>query len=104
MKAMSSLLLDLSRGLSPNIAHMMELQSYLSFNDACHLDIKIEKQFKGQKSIDSSLARSPFTYNDLETPPHKSRLLIRIRELLVSYLKGWREINALNVMSLGVSS
>jgi len=37
------------KGLSPNIAHEVELQPYLSFNDVCHLTIKIEKQLKGRK-------------------------------------------------------
>jgi len=31
------------KGLSPSIANKVELQSYLSFNDVCHLAIKIEK-------------------------------------------------------------
>jgi len=31
------------KGLSPSIAHKVELQPYLSFNDVCHLAIKIEK-------------------------------------------------------------
>jgi len=37
------------KGISPSIAHKVELQPYLSFNDFCHLAIKIEKQLKGQK-------------------------------------------------------
>ena len=31
------------KGLSPNIANKVELQPYQSFNDVCHLTIKIEK-------------------------------------------------------------
>ena len=37
------------KGLSPSIAHKVELQPYLSFNDIFHLAIKIEKQLKGRK-------------------------------------------------------
>jgi len=37
------------KGLSPTIANMVKLQPYLSFNDACHLAINIEKQLKGRK-------------------------------------------------------
>ena len=37
------------KGFSPSIAHKMQLQSYLSFNDVFHLAIKIEKQLKGRK-------------------------------------------------------
>ena len=39
------------KGLSPSIAHNVELQPYLSFNDICHLAIKNEKQLKGRKSF-----------------------------------------------------
>ena len=35
------------KGLSPSIASKVELQSYLSFDDVCHLAIKVEKQLKG---------------------------------------------------------
>jgi len=35
--------------LSPSIAHKVELQLYFSFNNVCHLIIKIEKQLKGGK-------------------------------------------------------
>jgi len=37
------------KGLSPSIANKMELQSYLSFNDVCHLAIKNQKQLKGRR-------------------------------------------------------
>ena len=37
------------KGLSPNITHKVELQPYLSFNDVCHLTIKIKRQIKGSK-------------------------------------------------------
>jgi len=56
------------KGLSPSIGNKVELQPYLSFNDVYHLAIKIEKQLKGRRPIHSSLARSPFTQNDPETP------------------------------------
>jgi len=36
------------KGLSPSVAHKVELQLYLSFNDVCHLAIKIAKQLKGR--------------------------------------------------------
>jgi len=34
------------KGLSPSIASKVELQPHLSFDDMCHLAIKIEKQLK----------------------------------------------------------
>ena len=37
------------KGFSPIIANKVELCPYLSFNDVCHLAIKIEKQLKGRK-------------------------------------------------------
>ena len=37
------------KGLSPSIANKVKLQPYLSFNDVCHLAIKIEQQLKGRK-------------------------------------------------------
>jgi len=54
---------------------------------------------------------SPFTLPFLEAPSttmtlrphsHKSRLLIRVKELLVSHPKGWREKNALSVIALDI--
>ena len=33
--------------LSPSIVNKVDLQPYLSFDDACHLAIKVKKQIKG---------------------------------------------------------
>jgi len=64
------------RGLSLSIAHKVELQSYLSFNDVRHLAIKIEKQLKGRKPFampsahwPQSTLRSFPSYNKGETTP-----------------------------------
>jgi len=45
--------------LSLTIASNVELQPYLTFDDVCHLAIKIEKQFKGMKTLHTSLTKSP---------------------------------------------
>jgi len=55
-----------TKGLSPNIANKVDLQSYLSFDDVCELAIKVAKQLKGRKSYHTSLTRGPFTHNDIE--------------------------------------
>ena len=51
------------KGLSPSIAHKVELQPHLSFNNVCHLAIKIEKQLKGLK-----LVITPSSHRPLSTP------------------------------------
>ena len=35
------------KGLLPSIANKVDLQPYLSFDDVCHLAIKVEKQLEG---------------------------------------------------------
>jgi len=53
------------KGLSPSIANKVELQPYLSFNDVCHLAIKIEKQLKGRRPFPTpSLHRPQSTLKD----------------------------------------
>jgi len=42
------------KGLSPNIASKVKLQSYLSFDDMCHLAIKVEKQLKFRKPFQTT--------------------------------------------------
>jgi len=64
------------KGLPPSIAHKVELQSYLSFNNVCHLVIKIEKQLKGRNSFATpspqwpqSTPRNFSLYNKGDTTP-----------------------------------
>jgi len=57
------------KGLSSSIANKMDLQPYLSFDDVCHLAIKIEKQQRGRKSLHTILTRSPSIHIEIETPP-----------------------------------
>ena len=55
--------------LSLNIASKVELQPYLSFNDICHLAIKVQKQFQGRKSFHTPLTKSPSNHIEIKTPP-----------------------------------
>jgi len=54
------------QGLSPSIASKVDLRPYLSFDDVCHLTIKVEKQLK---------VGSPFTPPLLEAPPLTLKLI-----------------------------
>jgi len=90
------------KGLSPNIPNKVDLQPYLSFDDMCYLAIKIEKKLKGRKSFHTFLTKSSSTHIEIETSPQKSKLLTRVRELLVNHLKDWMERNVLSVMILGI--
>ena len=92
----------LMKGLSSIIASKVDLQPYLSFEEVCHLTIKVEKQLKDRMSFHTFLIKSPFTHIEVETPPYKSKLLTRVRELLVSHLKGWKERSVLSAMVLGI--
>jgi len=72
----------LLKGLSPSITHKVELRLYLSFNDICHLAIKIEKQFKGRKSFATPSPHQPQStpenfpsYNKGETAPTPIKVL-----------------------------
>ena len=88
--------------LSLSIANKVDLQPYLSFDDVCYLAVKVKKQLKGRKSFRTSLTNRTTTHIKIEPYPHKSKLLTRLRELLVSHLKGWKERNILSVIILGI--
>jgi len=47
------------KDLSPNIANKVELQLYLSFNDVCHLAIKIEKQLHRKRPFRTPYLSEP---------------------------------------------
>ena len=79
------------KGLSPSIASKVELQPCISFDDVCHLGIKVEKQLKGQKPF------KPLPLFVLQVPPrvtppptklslpiHPPKLLTRVKGLLVN--------------------
>ena len=83
------------KGLSPNIANKVELQTYISFNDVCYLVMKIEKQLKGIKPFSTPhlvdhkappRVSSPATRSTLTL--HLSTPLTRVKGLLVSLLRG----------------
>jgi len=42
------------KGLSPNISNKLYLQPYICFEDVCSLVIKVEKEFRGRKSVHTS--------------------------------------------------
>ena len=75
MKNPSSRLLGSLKGLSPNIASKVELQPQLSFDDVCHLVIKIEKKLKDRKSFHTSLTKSSSTHVKSESPPPQVKAL-----------------------------
>jgi len=87
------------KGLSPSIAHKVELQPYLSFNDICHLAIKIEKQLKGRKAFATPSPHRPQTapnsfpsYKKGDTILHPSRPLIKVKGLLVNLQRWGKEV------------
>ncbi|KAK9750043.1 hypothetical protein RND81_02G169300 [Saponaria officinalis] len=49
------------RGLNPNLAQRVEIQSYSNFDDACRLALKFEKQDKSKKTYNRDYARSSST-------------------------------------------
>jgi len=64
------------KGLSPSIAHKVELHPYLSFNEVCLLAIKIKKQLKVRKPFATpsphqrqSTPKSFISYNKGDTTP-----------------------------------
>ena len=57
------------KGLSPSIGNKVELQPCLSFDDVCHLAIKIEQQLKDRKSFHNSFTKNPSTHIESETLP-----------------------------------
>jgi len=76
-------------GLSPNIISKVYLYPYPSFDYVCNLAIKVTEQLQDKKSFfHTSLTKvHPLTMT-LKPQPHKSRLLIRKRKLLVIHLRG----------------
>ncbi|KAK9698054.1 hypothetical protein RND81_08G079500 [Saponaria officinalis] len=46
------------RGLNPNLAQRVEIQSYSNFDDACRLALKFEKQDKSKRTYNRDYARS----------------------------------------------
>jgi len=63
------------KGLSHSIASKVELQPCLTFDDVCHLTIKIEKQFNDRKPLYTSLTKSPFTHVESEMSPPQVKAL-----------------------------
>ena len=55
------------KGLPPSIARMVKSQSYLTFDDVCHLAIKIE--IKG--TFKPQLLKTPLLALKLKPYPHK---------------------------------
>jgi len=49
----------LIKGLFPSIANKVDLEPYLSFDDVCHLVVKVEKQLKGQKTFQTASSIHP---------------------------------------------
>ena len=47
------------KGLSPSIANKVDLQLYLSFDDVTHLAMKVEKQLKGRKPLQTTSSLRP---------------------------------------------
>jgi len=47
------------KGLSPNIANKVDLQCYLSFDDVCHLAIKVERNLRVGSSFTPPLLEAP---------------------------------------------
>ena len=52
-----------NKGLSPNITSKVELYLYLSFDDECHLAIKVEKELKRRRPFHTPLTKSLFQPN-----------------------------------------
>jgi len=69
------------KALSLSIASKVELQPYLSFDDVCHLAIKIENQLKGRKSFHISLTKFSSTHIKSETPPPHVKALDKSKEI-----------------------
>jgi len=58
------------RGLDPNIAKKLEIQSYWSFEDVCKLVIKVEKHFKNKISFSGSYSQpNTQTKPDVQSKP-----------------------------------
>jgi len=57
------------KGLSPSNDSKVELQPNLSFDDVCHLAIKVKKQLKGRKSFHNPLTKSFSNHVEVETSP-----------------------------------
>jgi len=76
------------KGLCPSIASKVELQPYLSFDDVCHLAIKVEKQLKGRKFFHTPHTKSPSNHVEVKTLPPQVKALDKGRELLVILLRG----------------
>ncbi|KAK9705281.1 hypothetical protein RND81_07G044700 [Saponaria officinalis] len=49
------------RGLDPNLAQRVEIQSYSNFDDACRLALKFEKQDKSKRTYNRDYGRSSST-------------------------------------------
>ncbi|KAK9749900.1 hypothetical protein RND81_02G159000 [Saponaria officinalis] len=47
------------RGLNPNLAQRVEIQSYSNFDDACRLALKFEKQDKSRKPYNRDYTKGP---------------------------------------------
>jgi len=85
------------KGLSPNIANKVDLQPYLSFDDVCHLALEVEKLLKGQKPFQTTSSIHPSRpprvtppLTKLSLPLHLSKLLTRVKGLLVNHQRDWR--------------
>ncbi|KAK9683809.1 hypothetical protein RND81_10G166200 [Saponaria officinalis] len=52
------------RGLNPNLAQRVEIQSYSNFDDACRLALKFEKQDKSKMTYNRDYAQSSSTYSE----------------------------------------
>jgi len=60
------------KGLSPTIANKVDLQPFLSFDDVCHLVIKVEKQLKGQKPFQTTSFIHPLSTPKGYSAPNKA--------------------------------
>ena len=98
------------KGLSPSIAHKVELQPYLSFNDIFHLAIKIEKQLKGRKPFATpsphrpqSTPKSFLSYNKGDTIPTPTKTIDKGKGIASESPKGLGGKSASNAMVMDTS-
>jgi len=93
------------KGLCPGIAKKVDVQPYLSFDDVCHLAIKVGKQLKGRKPFQTTSSIRPqstpkgYSLIKLTIRLHLPiKALIRVRGLLGNYQRGWRVKSVSNTM------
>ena len=110
MKANELTIARFIKRLSSNIANKVKLQPYLSFDDACNLAIKIEKQLKSRKSfklLPQTATETPSMVSPpiakLTLPLYPLMLLTKVKGLLTKHQSYQRERCSSGTTALDIS-